>query len=562
VLPHELVRCSTLVKTGVIKSKIDLFKDFIPKNIRIPKNLIAHKTIDYDIWHRRLGHPSKDVLRHVSEATGGFPKVNIPNEDKGICPGCAKGKMTQRTYPNSEKHAEKLFDLVHMDIIEFPTISYHKHKYVLNILDDHSSYGAGYLLAAKPDIFEAFKEFYNLMDLQDAIKIKQIRVDNEFVTKDFSQFCHDKGIILGPSAPYEHQQNGRIERFNRTIHEKSEAMRHMACLPPSWWEFSVQTAYVVYNRTPMRRRWDKNRNWKTPYEIRYGKKPNVSKFRTFACAAYVYCPKETCPNKQAPRSEAMIFIGYTQGMNAYRFMRTHNNSIATSSNAIFDERWFPCCSTSKPTVDVNNNDFEEDFEPSGSTPDDNVEDDDPEFPPPPNPPAPIEPQNDGENGEGDEGVRGGGEVPDQHGADEGEAGAIQPPPNPFNPVMEPEPAPIIRRSERARVPTQRPGNIYGDTPPAEIDRNAGQSRNIGSDIRWNCQIYGDQHEAGPSRQRQPARQQPRANNPIPDPPVNNYSGESMNGRGSVDYISQLAHEGGVAFLDYLLSQAPENKETV
>ena len=36
----------------------------------------------------------------------------------------------------------------------------------------------------------------------------------------------------------------------------------------------------------------------------------------------------------------------------------------------------------------------------------------------------------------------------------------------------------------------------------------------------------------------------------------------MNGRGSVDYISQLAHEGGVAFLDYLLSKAPENKETV
>ena len=83
------------LKTEVVKSKIDLFKDFIPKNIRIPKNLIAHKTIDYDIWHCCLGHPSKDVLRHASEATGGFPKVNIPNEDKDICPGCDKGKMTQ-----------------------------------------------------------------------------------------------------------------------------------------------------------------------------------------------------------------------------------------------------------------------------------------------------------------------------------------------------------------------------------------------------------------------------------------------------------------------------------
>ena len=89
------------------------------------------------------------------------------------------------------------------------------------------------------------------MKTQNGIKIKEIRVDDEFVTLDFKQFCCDKGIILGPSAPYEHQQNGRIERFNRTIHEKSEAMRHMACLPLSWWEFSVQVAYVVYNHTPM-----------------------------------------------------------------------------------------------------------------------------------------------------------------------------------------------------------------------------------------------------------------------------------------------------------------------
>ena len=106
-------------------------------------------------------------------------------------------------------------------------------------------------MAKKSDIFEAFKEFYTSIEVQDRKKIKQIRVDNEFVTGEFRQFCKEKGIILGPTAPYEHQQNGRIERFNRTIREKSEAMRHMACLPPSWWEFSVQVAYVVYNRTPM-----------------------------------------------------------------------------------------------------------------------------------------------------------------------------------------------------------------------------------------------------------------------------------------------------------------------
>ena len=55
---------------------------------------------------------------------------------------------------------------------------------------------------------------------------------------------------------------------------------------------------------------------------------------TFGCAAYVFHPKETRANKQAPRSELMIFIGYTPGMNAYHFMCSPNNIIVTSSNAM------------------------------------------------------------------------------------------------------------------------------------------------------------------------------------------------------------------------------------
>ena len=138
-------------------------------------------------------------------------------------------------------------------------------------------------------------------------------MDNEFVTGKFKDFCNEKGIVLEALAPYEHQQNGRIERLNCTICEKSESMHHMACLPPSWWEFSVQAAYTAYNVTPMRRRWNKERNWETPYGLRFNKKPDVSILRTFGCAAYVYRPKEVRMNKQSPRSEVMIFIGYMPG---------------------------------------------------------------------------------------------------------------------------------------------------------------------------------------------------------------------------------------------------------
>ena len=90
------------------------------------------------------------------------------------------------------------------------------------------------------------------------------------------------------SALHVHQQNGRAERLNNTILEKSESMRLHASCPESWWEFSFETAIHVYNRTPLRQT-----NWSTPYENIFGKKPDVHYFKTFGCLAWVYTPKES-----------------------------------------------------------------------------------------------------------------------------------------------------------------------------------------------------------------------------------------------------------------------------
>ena len=201
------------LKSNIVKNGKDVLRGIVPKEFLIPKRkaMIARNTVDYNVWHRRLGHPSKDVMSHAPKAIRDFPKIDIPKKDTGICPGCAKGKMVQRNFPQNEQRAKEIFDLVHMDILEFPTLSYHKHKYVLNILDDCSSFGAGYLMAAKDDIFDAFVEFYTMIEVQDKIKIKKIHTDNEFVTGRFKQFCKEKGIILGTMAPYEHQQNGRMK---------------------------------------------------------------------------------------------------------------------------------------------------------------------------------------------------------------------------------------------------------------------------------------------------------------------------------------------------------------
>ncbi len=118
-------------------------------------------------------------------------------------------------------------------------------------------------------------------------------------------------------------------------------MRHEASCPPLWWEFSVETAVHLYNRTPLKRL-----QWKTPFELISGKKPDVSYLRVFGCKAWVFISPEARKTKLSPKSEAMTFIGYELNSKSYRFMN-NDNSLVISSQATFNELEYPRAKVSK-----------------------------------------------------------------------------------------------------------------------------------------------------------------------------------------------------------------------
>ena len=137
----------------------------------------------------------------------------------------------------------------------------------------------------------------------------------EYKSKAFEKMLKDRGIEILQSIPYAHQQDGRAERIIRTIMEKAESMRLQACIPQSWWEFSIEHATHVYNRTPMRRL-----NWQTPYMLLYGERPSVEHLRVFGCGAYVFLPVEVRANKLAPKSELMTYLGNAPGAGGFMFI--------------------------------------------------------------------------------------------------------------------------------------------------------------------------------------------------------------------------------------------------
>ena len=60
--------------------------------------------IDYNLMHRRMGHPSRDVLHQATCHTENFPKeIQSPvgPSNQPICRGCAEGKMHLQLFVDS-----------------------------------------------------------------------------------------------------------------------------------------------------------------------------------------------------------------------------------------------------------------------------------------------------------------------------------------------------------------------------------------------------------------------------------------------------------------------------
>ena len=95
----------------------------------------------YNLWHLRLDHPLAGILSQVPRHTTGGPDRLIPPTEHSLCKGCAQGKMTFSSFPDSSSQAMEPFALIHSNLKTIPVTSYHKYKYVLTFLDDHTSHG-------------------------------------------------------------------------------------------------------------------------------------------------------------------------------------------------------------------------------------------------------------------------------------------------------------------------------------------------------------------------------------------------------------------------------------
>ncbi|GKA18624.1 putative ribonuclease H-like domain-containing protein, partial [Tanacetum coccineum] len=163
--------------------------------------------------------------------------------------------------------------------------------------------------------------------------VRRIRTDNgtEFVNQTLREYYEKIGISHETSVARSPQQNGVIERRNRTLIEAARTMLIYAKAPLFLWAEAVATACYTQNRSIIRLRHDK-----TPYELLHDKPPDLSFFHVFGALCYPTNDSENL-GKLQPKADIGIFIGYAPTKKAFQIYNRHTRLIIKTIHVDFDE---------------------------------------------------------------------------------------------------------------------------------------------------------------------------------------------------------------------------------
>jgi transposase InsO family protein len=138
------------------------------------------------------------------------------------------------------------------------------------------------------------------------LRIKKIRSDNETEFKDsqIEGFLEEEGIKHEFFSPYTPQQNGVVERKNRTLMYMARTMLVEYKTSDQFWTEAIDTACYSINWLYLHQNLKK-----TSYELLAGKKSNVSYFRVFGSKCFILV-KRGRNSKFAPKAVEGFLLGY------------------------------------------------------------------------------------------------------------------------------------------------------------------------------------------------------------------------------------------------------------
>ncbi|CAM8905663.1 unnamed protein product [Rhodiola kirilowii] len=209
-------------------------------------------------------------------------------------------------------------------------------RYAFVCIDDFTRFSWIMFLREKSKTVHAFVQLATCLinerrDRGENLLSIQSDHGREFENERFAQFCDEQGIVHQFSSPITPQQNGVVERRNRSIQVMTRVMLHAKNVPLNIWAEAMLTATYVLNRVLIRPGMDK-----TSYELWKGRKPTVKHFHVFGSTCYILTDRKQ-RQKLDRRCDEGLFLGYSPNSRAYRVYNKRTRSVIESINVVIDD---------------------------------------------------------------------------------------------------------------------------------------------------------------------------------------------------------------------------------
>nr|GEX17801.1 retrovirus-related Pol polyprotein from transposon TNT 1-94 [Tanacetum cinerariifolium] len=267
------------------------------------------------------------ILSHVFQSSNIIRNISVLHVSKEK----AKEHLIHpKPVPNSRQRLHPL----HMDLCGPMRISsINGKRYVLVMVDNYFRYTWVHFLKSKDETPVMIKTFLKRIAVLLQSPIIIIRTDNgtEFKNQVLKEYFDSVGISHQMSSVRTPQQNGVVERRNRTLVEAARTMLIFSRALLFLWDEAISTACLTQKHSIIHLRFNK-----TPYELINGKKPDISFLYVFGASCYLKNDREDI-GKLGAKGDIGFFIGYFADSCAYRVFNRRTKKIIKTMNVSFDE---------------------------------------------------------------------------------------------------------------------------------------------------------------------------------------------------------------------------------
>jgi len=278
----------------------------------------------FTIWHNRLGHYYNKNLKNYLKLHNIDPK----------CKHCQISKLNRKPHNGNTPKASRKNEIIYSDIMGPVNESINHSKYVITFIDDATRKGWIFPLKNKSEASKTIINFIKIINnIYPEEKIKIFKSDNakEYNNKKILNFCKKNGIKKVFSPPYNPQNNGVAERFNRTITSCTKTLLFWAKLSLNFWEYAIKHATYLYNLVP-----HKSINNNIPNELYYNQRVRLNYLKTFGCIAY-YKNFNQKKSKFEINARKGVHLGFHNNTHSYIIMDYSDHTLHYVREAYFLE---------------------------------------------------------------------------------------------------------------------------------------------------------------------------------------------------------------------------------